>query len=575
MKDLLHILHLEDLPDDAELVSRELRKGGLIFELKVAKSRQEFEMALQEFKADIILSDHSLPSFNSFEALKIVKERGLKIPFILITSATSEEIAVAVLQAGAWDYILKDRMQRLPTAVINAVERHEFEIERQRYLEEMVEFNNRYEAVSKATNDAIWDWDVIRDVIVWNHGIQTIFGYRVDQHIAASQQAWVARIHPDDYDRITTEIKTVFLRKEKNWVSHYQYLARDGSYRYVMDRAYVVYQDDKPVRMIGAMQDVTELTLYRQFLEKEVDERTRELKEALNKEKDALDMKAKFVTIASHEFRTPLSSISISAGFIKKYKDRLMPDEIDKKLGNIEKQVTLMADLLNDVLMLGKMEAGKMDVRKIELSTDIFWELIQEVSEAKGTKPAIRLTAEALPVTIFTDEKLIRNIVINLLTNGIKFSPNTDELLMSLYCDQGKLYLTVTDSGIGIPPEDLKILFSSFSRASNSDAIEGTGLGLSIVKKAVDLLHGSISVKSTLGKGTTFDVVIPVNDPDKPAQQQSTSDSYRDHGPQFTAGNTGMPAGFTVDQLAPSPRGGLTILEDVPRADDRGVEAKP
>jgi PAS domain S-box-containing protein len=517
MKDLLRILHLEDMPDDADLVCRELRKGGLQFDLRIARSRQEFELALKDFEADIILSDHSLPAFNSFEALKIVKENELKIPFILITSATSEEIAVAVLQAGAWDYVLKDRMQRLPTAVVNAIEKHEFEIERQRYLEELVAYNNRYEAVSKATNDAIWDWDVANDDVVWNHGIQTIFGYTADQQKNLNQQAWASKIHPDDAERVATEIRMVFVRREKNWVSHYQYQSRDGSYRYIMDRAYVIYQDGTPVRMIGAMQDVTELTLYRQFLEKEVDERTSELKEALNKEKEALDMKAKFVSIASHEFRTPLSSISISAGFIKKYKDRLMPDEIDKKLGNIEKQVILMSDLLNDVLMLGKMEAGKLDVRKVELSTDIFWELIQEVSEAKGTKPAIRLTAESLPMTIFTDEKLIRNIVINLLTNGIKFSPNTDELLMDLYCDNGKLYLTVSDRGIGIPPEDLKMLFSSFSRASNAGAIEGTGLGLSIVKKAVDLLQGTISVRSTPGKGTTFDVAIPIDNPAKPA----------------------------------------------------------
>jgi len=123
-------------------------------------------------------------------------------------------------------------------------------------------------------------------------------------------------------------------------------------------------------------------------------------------------------------------------------------------------------------------------------------------------------------------------VLINLLTNGIKFSPNTDELLMNLYCDEGKLFLTVRDSGIGIPPEDLKNLFASFSRASNSDAIEGTGLGLSIVKKAVDLLHGTISVKSTLGKGTTFDVVIPVENPDKPASQPRAATAQS---PQSTA----------------------------------------
>src|SRR4051794_3863646 len=116
MAERLKILHLEDLPHDAELVERELKKGELAFEKIVVSTKKEFTDALEGFIPDIILSDHSLPAFNSQQALKIVKEKGLKIPFILITANISEEFAVNIMKDGAWDYILKDRLQRLPNA---------------------------------------------------------------------------------------------------------------------------------------------------------------------------------------------------------------------------------------------------------------------------------------------------------------------------------------------------------------------------------------------------------------------------------------------------------------------------
>ena len=124
MSPVLKIIHIEDVPSDAEQVERTLKKSDIIFEKVVVDTKKEYIKALEEFHPDIILSDHSLPTFNSLEALQILKQSGIDIPFILITATVSEEFAVNVMKEGASDYVLKDRLQRLPSAIINAIEKY-------------------------------------------------------------------------------------------------------------------------------------------------------------------------------------------------------------------------------------------------------------------------------------------------------------------------------------------------------------------------------------------------------------------------------------------------------------------
>ncbi|MFT7453054.1 MAG: PAS domain S-box-containing protein [Patescibacteria group bacterium] len=148
MKPKLKILHLEDTSTDAELVERELKTGKIQFEVFVVSNKTEFEKALKEFDPDIVISDHTLPSFNSFEAIKIMKQRGMKIPIILVTATVSDEFAVEIMKAGADDYILKDRLQRLPKAIMNAMEKSMAELERQVAHEKMVYANRMYSFIS-------------------------------------------------------------------------------------------------------------------------------------------------------------------------------------------------------------------------------------------------------------------------------------------------------------------------------------------------------------------------------------------------------------------------------------------
>lgn len=267
------------------------------------------------------------------------------------------------------------------------------------------------------------------------------------------------------------------------------------------------------IGVVGVGQNITELIEYRERLELKVAERTKELNEALMKEKELVALKSKFVSMASHEFRTPLSTITFATNFIKKYHEKLQPEEIVRKLDKVEEQVSHMTWLLDDVLLIGKSESGKIKLHPVEVNiTDFCKKIIEEVSHSTKNTHKILFSISCEKKEISIDEKLLRNIVINLLTNAIKFSPGKDKVLLDVICSAHNLTMLVRDWGMGIEKEDQEKIFEPFHRASSVGAIQGTGLGLSIVKKAVELQNGTIEVNSVVGKGTTIKIEIPLNE---------------------------------------------------------------
>lgn len=249
----------------------------------------------------------------------------------------------------------------------------------------------------------------------------------------------------------------------------------------------------------------------RKKLEALVQERTRELEEAIKKEKQLVDLKNQFVAIASHEFRTPLSTIRFAAEYLHDYLEKIDEAEIRSKLKKIEKQVTHMTALLEDVIMAGRTDLKKILVVKsrIELR-NLIDKIIEDVQNSTRNTHRIELHYTVASKEIDTDEKLFRNIFINLLTNAIKYSPGKESVLLDITEQEGALVIHLTDQGIGISEEDQVKLFEAFQRGSNAASIAGTGLGLSIVKKAVELLKGSIRLQSRLNEGTTVEVQLPV-----------------------------------------------------------------
>src|SRR5665647_569120 len=177
----LKILLLEDSADDAELIQLELKQGGIKFTSLVVDTKAGFINGIRDFKPDLILSDHSMPQFNSVEALKIYKDhlktQNYNTPFILITGTVSEDFAVQCIKDGVDDYILKDRLQRLPTAIHNALEKCRIENENHKTTAEKLLLLERYEYVTKATSVAVWDWDIVNNSIYCGKGFEKNFGH--------------------------------------------------------------------------------------------------------------------------------------------------------------------------------------------------------------------------------------------------------------------------------------------------------------------------------------------------------------------------------------------------------------
>jgi signal transduction histidine kinase len=235
-----------------------------------------------------------------------------------------------------------------------------------------------------------------------------------------------------------------------------------------------------------------------------------ELSEALDKERQLNEIKSRFVSMASHEFRTPLSTVLSSASLLSKY---TTTDEQDKRNRHIEKikgSVKHLNDLLEDFLSLGKLDEGKIGAIFGELNLkDVVHDTIEEL---KGLiKPGQNVQYEHHGQEIIeSDKKLIKNILINLISNAIKFSDNNKNVYVASQVNQNQAVISVKDEGIGISDEDQEHLFSSFFRGKNAINIQGTGLGLHIVKRYLDLLGGDVDLQSELGKGTIITFTIPV-----------------------------------------------------------------
>ncbi|MEO6230044.1 MAG: PAS domain S-box protein [Ferruginibacter sp.] len=257
----LRILLLEDSEDDAELILMELRNGGIQFTPRVVDTRQDFLHGIVEFKPDIIISDHSMPQFNSAEALKLykahLKEQNLIAPFILVAGTISEEFAVQCIKDGADDYILKDRLQRLPSAVLSALEKCKIANENARVTAEKLLLLERYEYVTKATSDAIWDWDIADNSIYCGEGFQKLFGH-IRNPLTNNYNLNTAYIVKEDIERVMVGVDKVLQSSENTWSDEYCYLKADGTSAFVQDKAIIIRNSEgKAIRMVGAIQDIT------------------------------------------------------------------------------------------------------------------------------------------------------------------------------------------------------------------------------------------------------------------------------------------------------------------------------
>jgi len=248
-------------------------------------------------------------------------------------------------------------------------------------------------------------------------------------------------------------------------------------------------------------------------LEREIADRKRaeeEARKALEKERELNELKTRFVSIASHEFRTPLSTVLSSISLVEQYNKKGEPDKIQRHINRVKSSVNHLTGILNDFLSLGKLEEGKVDVKKESIDLEqLFNEIKEEMKLQLKDKQEIIISFEG-EKAIQSDSRILRNILFNLLSNASKYSEDGKNIYLASKKSKDRIDISIRDEGIGIPEEEVKYMFDRFFRASNASNIPGTGLGLNIVKRYVDLLEGNITFSSTYQQGTTFTLSLPI-----------------------------------------------------------------
>ena len=261
-----------------------------------------------------------------------------------------------------------------------------------------------------------------------------------------------------------------------------------------------------------------EIRVLNASLEIRVKERTMELEqaradlhEALKEEREVGELKSRFVSSVSHEFRTPLGVIMSATDLLSRYRDRLPAERIGEHLQEIRHATRQMSGMMEDILLLGRAEAGRVDIKPQAVDLpELCTRLADETKSAAAQSGRTIITSEPLPGLAQIDEMLFRHIFGNLLHNAIKYSPEGSEVNVHIRAEGSKTVITITDHGIGIPLEDQPKLFEPFARADNVGHLPGTGLGLVVVKRCAELHGGGVNFTSQPGEGTTFTITLPV-----------------------------------------------------------------
>jgi PAS domain S-box-containing protein len=333
-------------------------------------------------------------------------------------------------------------------------------------------------------------------IVLINPAAQMIFGYKENEMIGHPVEILI----PERLKMNHTQLRTGFYEhpQHRSMVQGHELCGKrkDGS-EVPVEVSLSFYKQEKELFVIAFIVDIT----HRKKIEY--------LSEALDKEKELNEIKSRFVAMASHEFRTPLSTILSSASLMSKYHLTDDQDKRDRHINRIKDAVKQLNDLLEDFLSLDKLDEGKVQVvpEPVELN-EFLEEVVEEMKAFTRNGQQIIVSCESNGV-FKSDKKLLKSILINLLSNASKFSAEGAAIWVKAEHRNNKLTLSIKDEGIGIAEEDLPYMFSSFYRGRNAVNIQGTGLGLHLVKRYLELMNGTVSLESKLHEGTTISLELP------------------------------------------------------------------
>lgn len=355
----------------------------------------------------------------------------------------------------------------------------------------------KFRNLVEQTNDWVWEIDICGRFTYANPKVFDILGYRPEEVLGKTTFDFM----PSDEAKQFSTLLSAFIAQRAPFTRLEKVLLhKNGSVIELETSGSPIFDDEGRLQGYrGMARDITERK-----------QAERKMQQALTREKELRELKSQFVSMASHEFGAPLSTIILGAKLLEHYSHRWNEAEKLERLKCIQMAAAEMKVLLEDILIIGQVEAGKLQPKPAALDLPVFCHnLVAQMQLHASSQQRISFTSDCTESCVYLDEKLLRQVLVNLLSNTMKYSPEGGTIRFEVHCQESKVFFQIQDEGIGIPPEDQPHLFESFHRARNVGKISGTGLGLAIVKQFIDAMGGEISVESCVGVGTTFRFSLP------------------------------------------------------------------
>ncbi|MEG4115893.1 ATP-binding protein [Microcoleus sp. N9_B4] len=492
----IKILLVEDNPADADLLAELLEVSvGVQWELVSVEFLHEAIAQLCKQPFDVVLLDLSLPDSRGLETLTRLREVAPDVPMVVMTGLDDEAIALEAVRLGAQDYIVKGQIttQLLVRTIRYAIERSQtFKMLRESERRFRAIFDSSFQLTKLLTpegivlevNETALDFAGLRSEGIVGRPIWEMAIWAQSPQVSEQLQCAIGKASRGEFFRSEIDL----LGKSG------QIMTVDFSLKPVKN------ETGQILLLIAEARDISD----RKRAEAEI------LK-ALAREKELSELRAKFVTMVSHEFRTPLTTIQFSAGLLQDYSSQWPQDKKSTHFVRIQLAIKRMTELLEDILVIGKIEANTLQFQPVSLNLEKFCrQLVEEQQLNDSNQHPIAFQHEGGNCEAQMDEKLLQQILGNVLSNAIKYSPVGSTVSLHLNCQNKEAVFQVQDQGIGIPQADRERILETFYRSPNVGTISGTGLGLAIVKRAVELHGGQLALDSQEGKGTTFTITLPL-----------------------------------------------------------------
>lgn len=496
------ILFAEDVPDDMELAEIELKRAGISFESRRTETRNDFIEQLKSFQPHVVISDYSMPNFNGMDALKLVQQHLPDTPVIIHTGSINEETAVKCMKAGAYDYVLKEKILRLPYALKEAYERSVIQKQNRESQNALKISEEKYKGLFNSIVQGVFYLDKNGEISTINPAACKILFF--NNHKRNTLDIFIK-----EWELTTEEAQVFDFRRylflngaENNKVVTNQVVnahhLKSGVKKSLLLN--IIPQNHSPeLEALVVIEDITE----RKIAEND-------LIQAKLKAEESDRLKSAFLANLSHEVRTPMNAI---LGFSELLSELNKEDETEKLyIETIQNNSAKLLGIITDIIEMSKIETEKIvlyeNVFELKALNDVIRDVYQPVAHSKGVELVISGLDDNIRVT--TDEQRLKKVILNLVDNALKF---TDDGMVKITCKlhQNKMELHVIDTGCGVPAGHEELIFQRFRQADESFSRKhgGTGLGLSIAKAYIEALGGKIWYSPTK-KGSDFAFYIPL-----------------------------------------------------------------